>query len=68
MPSIGAGCHELRVTDKSKSWRLFYALRSDAIVILEVTEKKTQQTPKAVIDTCKTRLKSYENYQKSPKK
>jgi len=68
MPSIGPSCHELRVNDKNKTWRLFYFLGSDAIVILEIAEKKTQKTPKQLIETCKQRLKSYEDYQKSRKK
>lgn len=33
---------------------------SDAVLILEIFEKKTSKTPKAVIDTCKSRLKRYE--------
>ena len=30
------------------------------MVIVEVFEKKTRQTPQAVIDTCKKRLKEYD--------
>jgi hypothetical protein len=26
MPIIGTGCHELRVNDENKTWRLFYHL------------------------------------------
>ena len=68
MPSIGRACHELRVTDKNKIWRLIYALKADAIVILDVVGKKTEQTPKDVIDACKKRLHNYENHQKERKK
>ena len=64
MPSIGKACHELRVNDQNKTWRLFYFLDKDAVVILEVDEKKTQQTPKATIELCQQRLKSYEKAQK----
>ena len=60
MPSIGKRCHELRVNDENKTWRLVYRLDPDAIVILEVFEKKTSKTPKAVIGTCQQRLKAYE--------
>ena len=60
MPSIGKRCHELRVNDENKAWRLVYRLDPDAIVILEVFEKKTSKTPKSVIDTCQQRLKAYE--------
>ena len=60
MPSIGKRCHELRVNDENKTWRLVYRLDRDAIVILEVFEKKTSKTPKSVIGTCQQRLKTYE--------
>ena len=60
MPAIGRGCHELRVTDRNKTWRLFYKIDDEAIVILDVAEKKTQQTPKATIDACERRRRSYE--------
>lgn len=60
MPSIGKACHELRVNDTNKTWRLFYFLDSDAIVVLEMDEKKTRQTPKTKIEICQKRLKNYE--------
>ncbi len=63
MPSIGKRCHELRVVDKdtNKTWRIIYRVDDDAIVILEVFPKKTEQTPKKVIDTCKKRIKRYDS-------
>jgi len=61
MPSIGTRCHELRITDKETIWRIVYRLDLDAILIVEVFQKKTQQTPKHVIDTCKKRLRLYDN-------
>ena len=61
MASIGARCHELRINDARASWRIVYRVDSDAIIILEVFSKKTQQTPKTVIDTCKRRLKDYDD-------
>lgn len=60
MPSIGARCHELRINDEQKTWRIIYRIDDDAIVIAEVFQKKTQQTPKAVIDRVKRRLKDYD--------
>lgn len=60
MPSIGKRCHELRVNDENKTWRLMYRVDADAIVILDVSDKKTSKTPKAVIETCQRRLKAYE--------
>lgn len=60
MPSIGPSCHELRVNDAKANWRLMYRIDVDAIVILEVFAKKTQKTPKAVIELCQKRLKEYD--------
>ena len=60
MPSIGKRCHELRVNDEGKTWRLVYRLDTGAVVVLEVFGKKTSKTPKSVIDTCQRRLKAYE--------
>ncbi len=59
MPSIGSGCHELRIDDEEQTWRIIYCIDKDAIVILEVFSKKDRRTPKAVIDACKDRLKRY---------
>ena len=61
MPSIGKRCHELRIDDENATWRIVYRTDSDAIVILEVFEKKTKQTPKQVIDNCKQRIRKYDD-------
>jgi phage-related protein len=61
MPSIGKKCHELRINDEKVTWRVIYRIDSDAIVLLEIFEKKTQQTPKKVIDICKSRIKEYDS-------
>ncbi|MDD2711149.1 MAG: type II toxin-antitoxin system RelE/ParE family toxin [Verrucomicrobiae bacterium] len=60
MSCIGIHCHELRVNDENKTWRLIYRIDPDAIVILEVFEKKTRQTPRAMIENCRRRIKFYE--------
>ena len=60
MPVIGARCHELRIIDANKTWRIIYRIDKDAIVIADVFEKKTQQTPKRVIEACKRRLRDYD--------
>lgn len=60
MPSIGARCHELRIQDQSKTWRIVYRLDSDAIVIAEVFTKTTQATPKQVIAASQKRLRQYD--------
>jgi phage-related protein len=38
-----------------------YRIDSDAIVITEVFAKKTEATPRAVIERCQRRLREYDN-------
>ena len=64
MPMIGAGCHELRINDVDLTWRIMYRLETDAVVILDVFEKKTAKTPKKVIDLCRNRLRMYKRESK----
>lgn len=64
MPSIGVSCNELRIRDAEQNWRIMYRIDDDAILILEVFSKKTQTTPKSVIDICKKRLNKYEQDKK----
>jgi len=59
VPSVGGNCHELRVNDEAAQWRLVYRVEPDAIVILEVFAKRTAKTPRAVLEVCKKRLRSY---------
>ena len=59
MSVIGPRCHELRVNDENKTWRVVHRIDRDAIVILEVFEKKSRKTPQVVIDNCRRRLRSY---------
>jgi phage-related protein len=56
MPSIGRRCHELRVVDNDRSWRIIYRVDADAIIIADVFAKTTPKTPKQVIDVCQRRL------------
>ncbi len=67
MPSIGRSCHELRITDGDKIWRIVYRIDADAIVIVEVFGKKTAKTPKAIIDNSKARLRKYDNESRQAK-
>ena len=61
MPVIGARCNELRIVDTAVTWRIMYRLDEDAVVILEVFAKKTEQTPPHVIATCRMRLRRYDS-------
>lgn len=65
MPSIAPRCHELRINDENKTWRIVYRTDPDSVIILEVFEKKTNQTPKTVIDTCQRRIKLYDSVTRS---
>ncbi|MEZ4589875.1 MAG: type II toxin-antitoxin system RelE/ParE family toxin [Chloroflexota bacterium] len=43
MPSIGKGCHELRVNDNSNTWRIMYYMNAEAIVILDVFSRRIKR-------------------------
>lgn len=60
MPDIGSRCHELRINDVHKTWRVIYRTDSDAVLVVEVFEKKTRATPQQVIENSKRRLRLYD--------
>src|SRR5215212_5070194 len=60
MPMIGTNCHELRIDDGGASWRILYHVDLDAIVILDVFQKKTRTTPKQIMKTASKRLRAYQ--------
>ena len=68
MPSIGGRCHELRVRDEKSNWRIVHRVDADAIVIAAVFPKRSRQTPKQVIDTCRRRLALYDEAKTPPPK
>lgn len=59
MPAIGKGCHELRIVDETRIWRIVYGIEGDAIVILDVFSKTTRATPDAILRVCRRRLGQY---------
>ena len=61
-PDIGKRCHELRIKDGEKKtwWRIAYRTDKDAVVVIHWFEKKSNRTPKREIETCKARLRSYD--------
>jgi len=65
LPSLGPHCHELRVRDKNKNWRIIYRIDEDRILIVEVFVKMTQQTPDAVLKLCRRRLAEYKQARRS---
>ena len=60
MPSIGRRCHELRIVDRTATWRIIYRIDQDAIVIVDVFSKKTAKTPKSIIESVNNRLRTYD--------
>ena len=60
MPRIGRRCYELRIHDESKTWRILYRLDADAVVIADVFQKTTRETPARVIADCQRRLRAYD--------
>ena len=60
MPSIGSRCHELRINDENKTWRIIYRIDNDAIIVVDIFEKRTQKTPQEVIANCQRRLRLYD--------
>ena len=60
LPSIGRRCYELRVRDAEQNSRIVYRIDADAIVSVEVFAKQSSTTPRRIIETCITRLKTYE--------
>lgn len=67
MPSIGANCHELRIVDIDKTWRIVYAIHPEAILILEVFQKVTRETPRRVMDNCRKRLRGVNEAERKAK-
>jgi phage-related protein len=60
MPSIGARCHELRVADDGRRWRLIYRIDVDAILAVDLFRKTTQKTPRQALERCRKRLRDYD--------
>jgi phage-related protein len=58
MPSIGKGFHELRLKDRSGTYRVVYALvRRGTIYAVHAFKKATQATPLRSLDLARKRLK-----------
>jgi phage-related protein len=59
LPEISAKCHELRITDSRRLWRIVYYVNAEAVVILEVFDKETRSIPGHIVETCKKRLQRF---------
>jgi phage-related protein len=53
---LGKGLSEIRAIGKEGIARVFFATRSEHIVILHGFVKKTEKTPKRELDTARRRL------------
>jgi phage-related protein len=60
MPAIAPRCHEPRIRDRGRVWRIVYRLDSDAVLILEIFDRKTTKTPRPVSEDCRRRLRHYD--------
>jgi phage-related protein len=61
MPTLGARCGELRIVDRTVTWRVLYRVDRDAVVIGAVFAKKTAATPATVLAACRTRFRAYDD-------
>jgi len=50
----------LRVNDSNSTWRIIYRIDNNAIIILDVFQKKTGETPKSIIEACSRRARRYD--------
>jgi phage-related protein len=61
MPVVGARCHELRIQDENRTWRVMYRVDADAIVIADAFAKTSQTTPATAIKNSQRRLRAYDD-------
>jgi phage-related protein len=59
LPVVGPRCHELRIRDATRQWRIIYHLDREAVVILHVFAKTGRGIPAPVVETCRRRLRDY---------
>jgi phage-related protein len=58
MPSVGKGCHELRVKGEDGAYRVFYLIKiGHEIIVFHAFKKKTQKTLLKDIELGKKNLK-----------
>jgi phage-related protein len=53
---------KLRYPTARHNWRVYFAVRANIVVLL-LEDKKSKAIPKATIETCKSRLRFYEQKQ-----
>jgi phage-related protein len=60
MPAVGRRCHELRVNDENRTWRVIYRVDPDAILVAALFSKKTNKTPSRVLQQANRLLSLYD--------
>lgn len=68
LPVVGTRCGALRVRNAEHNWRIMYRVDSDAVLILDVYDKKTRKIPDEVIERCQRRCRQYDFVVKAAKK
>ncbi len=58
-------CGELRIPDATLTWRILCRLDPDAVVIVDVFDKKTPATPATILATGRERLRRYDQVTQS---
>lgn len=59
MPTVGAACHELRLSANRTEWRVIYYVEVDVVLVLGVFRKTTRRTPRQLIETFARRLRLF---------
>ncbi|NTE90101.1 type II toxin-antitoxin system RelE/ParE family toxin [Agrobacterium rubi] len=58
MTSVGQGVREIRIRDEAGAFRVLYVTKiEDAVYVLHIFQKKTQQTAKRDLDIATARLR-----------
>ncbi len=58
MTSVGQGVREIRIRDEAGAFRVLYVTKiEDAVYVLHIFQKKTQQTAKRDLDLAAARLR-----------
>jgi phage-related protein len=64
MPSVWAGCHELRISERQGTYRIFYVvIVKGTIFIPHCFHKKAQKTPASEIALAQRRIKEFQGDQ-----
>ena len=60
LSDLKPNCYEIRIKDKQTWYRIIYRIDADAIIILHAFEKKSNKISKRHLETCRNRMKQYD--------